>query len=43
MSKFSTMRQFKSANRNAKADEALDDTTSTGSNKGTILSVKSWP
>jgi len=25
------------------ADETLDDTTSTGSDKGTILSEKPWP
>jgi len=38
MSKFSTTRQVKSENRNPMADETLDDTTSTGNDKGTILS-----
>jgi len=37
------MRQVKSENRNPMADETLDDTTSTGSDKGTILSAKSRP
>ena len=43
MSKLSTMRQVKSENGNPMADETLDDTTSTGSDKGKILSGKSRP
>jgi len=43
LSKFSTMKQIKSKNRNRVADETLDDTTSTGIDKGTILSGKPRP
>ena len=41
--KFSTMKQVKSENKNRMADETLDDTTSTGIDKGTILSGKPRP
>jgi len=37
------MKQVKSENRNRMAEERLDDTTSTGSDKGTILSGKPRP
>jgi len=37
------MIQVKSENRNQMADERLDDTTSTGIDKGTILSGKPRP
>jgi len=40
VSKFSTMKQLKSENRHRMADETLDDATSTGIDKGTILSGK---
>jgi len=40
VSKFCTMKQVKSENTNRMADETLDDTTSTGGDKGTILSGK---
>jgi len=43
VSKFCTMKQVKSENKNRMADETLDDTTSTGSDKGTILSGKPRP
>ena len=43
VSTFCTMKQVKSENRNRMADERLDDTISTGSDKGTILSGKPRP
>ena len=43
VSKFSTIKQVKSENRNRIADETLDDTTGTGIDKEAMLSGKPRP